>query len=107
MIPDGLEPGDTFNVSVPDKTRVTCSNLPTVPATRSRWPSPSSGPVSNNCSRDGSTRHRSTEKAGSLLQQAQAQLIQQAIQQGCNAVLGVTFNVAIKNLGVIRANRFT
>ena len=104
VIPDGLGPGDTFNVSVPDNTRVICSNLPTVPgheivlAKPIIWAADCAGlPPSI---RDASIRVQ--EEAGSLLQKVQAQLIQQAIQQGCNAVLGVTFNVSSETFGRVQ-----
>ena len=99
MIPDGLEPGDTFNVSVPDKTRVTCSNLPTVPGHEIVLAKPIIWACEQQLFQGRFDTTPFDQKAGSLLQQAQAQLIQQAIQQGCNAVLGVTFNVAIKKPG--------
>ena len=38
-------------------------------------------------------------QVGPLLQQVQAQIIQQALQQGCNAVLALTFNVTNDSSG--------
>ena len=99
VIPDGLGPGDTFNVSVPDHTRVICSNLPTVPGHEIVLAKPIIWACEQQLFQGRFDTTPFDVKAGSLLQQAQAQLIQQAIHQGCNAVLGVTFNVAIKKPG--------
>ena len=100
VIPDGLGPGDTFNVSVPDNTRVICSNLPTVPGHEIVLAKPIIW--ATDCAGAPPTRSWVQEKAGSLLQKVQAQLIQQAIQQVCNAVLGVTFNVSSETYGGVQ-----
>ena len=100
VIPDGLGPGDTFNVSVPDNTRVICSNLPTVPGHEIVLAKPIIWAA--DCAGSPPTRSWVQEEAGSLLQKVQAQLIHQAIQQGCNAVLGVTFNVSSETYGGVQ-----
>ena len=85
---------------MPDHTRVICSNLPTVPGHEIVLAKPIIWAA--DCAGSPPTRSWVQEKAGSLLQKVQAQLIQQAIQQGCNAVLGVTFNVSSETYGGVQ-----
>ena len=101
-IPGGIGPGDSFQVSLPDPSKVICSTLPMVPGHEIVLSKPIVW-ASVTTKFDGRQRTTPGEalgiQVGPLLHQAQAQIIQQALQQGCNAVLGLTFNMTHSNPG--------
>jgi len=98
------KPGDKFKFEWGNREKVIASTLPTLPGTTVVEAKPM---IFANISDAFYSRHMNdqteqtgmSKKVGNLLQEAQTQLLQQAVEAGCNAVLGIHNNVTIDSSG--------
>ena len=102
-IPAGKGPGDTFSYTQKAETeKVYASTLPTLPGFEIiQSKSIAWGSVSYAFYSSGGTNGQQSmgKLVSRLLQDAQTQILEQAIHQGCNAVLGLTYNVTNDSSG--------
>ena len=94
-----VRPGDTFQFEWGDREKVIASTLPSLPGTTVVAAKPM---VFSNCSYGFSSMFNPNSISSNiekLMQQAQASLLQQAVQLGCNAVLGINNNVNTDSFG--------
>ncbi len=90
------QPGDTFRFRSGNREKAIASTLPSLPGTTVVEAKPMI--YSNVSEVFHGRRNKESEtsinvKVASLIQEAQTQLLQQAVEQGCNAVLSINCNV--------------
>ena len=99
-----IKPGDKFKFTYGNRERVIASTLPTLPGTTVVEAKPM---IYANVSHAYFAYHYNDQKGqtsmshfvGRLLQACQTQLLQQACELGCNAVLGININVTTDSSG--------
>lgn len=99
-----IKPGDKFKFTYGNRERVIASTLPTLPGTTVVEAKPM---IFSNVSHaffgyqynDQREQQMMSHDVGRLLQAAQTQLLQQACELGCNAVLGININVTTDSSG--------
>lgn len=96
------KPGDKFRFKWGFRDNVIASTLPSLPGTTVVEAKPM---IFSNVSESFANGSRSesqtsmSHKVASLMQEAQTQLLQQAVEQGCNAVLSINCNVSTDSSG--------
>jgi uncharacterized protein YbjQ (UPF0145 family) len=107
-IPIGMKPGDRFRFqldvskSIVTSKHVIASTLPTVPGMVIAQAKPIIwGSVSHafGAGSRGSGQQAMGRMVGTLMQDVQTQIMEQAVLVGCNAVLGMNFNVTNDSSG--------
>ncbi len=100
-----IKPGDKFKFKYGNRERVIASTLTALPGTTVVEAKPM---IFSNCSHaffrmnfvnDQTEQTSMSRMVGSLMQQAQTQLLQQAVELGCNAVLAININVTTDSSG--------
>jgi uncharacterized protein YbjQ (UPF0145 family) len=99
-----IQPGDKFKFKYGNRERVIASTLPSLPGTTVVEAKPM---IFSNVSHaffsrkfnDQKEQSNMSKKVGGLLQEAQTQLLQQACEMGCNAVLGINCNISSDSSG--------
>ena len=101
-IPAGLRAGDTFNfpVTAPETDKVYASTLPALPGMEVVAAKPIIyATVSVSFWASSMNQQSMGGKIASMMQEAQTKMLQTAIDERCNAVLGMTFNVTNDSSG--------
>lgn len=96
------QPGDKFHFTYGNRDKVIASTLPSLPGTTVVEAKPM---VFANVSHAfyakqyNGQQSNMSRKVGSLMQEAQTILLQQAVEAGCNAVLGINSNISTDSSG--------
>jgi uncharacterized protein YbjQ (UPF0145 family) len=102
-IPKGKRPGESFQFKVvASSSHVITSTLPTVPGMVIYQSKPIIwGSVSHSYSAGGRANGQQSmgHVVGKLMQEAQSEIMEQAVLADCNAVLGMTYNVTNDSSG--------
>lgn len=97
-----MKPGQTINIKLNDTTKIYASTLHSLPGMEIVQARPLVyGSVSHafTSSGNGYGQQDMGNKVGSLMQKAQHQILMQAAEVGCNAVLAMSFNVTNDSSG--------
>lgn len=99
-----IRPGDKFQFEWGHRERVIASTLPSLPGTTVVEAKPMifaniSDAFFSRRLNDQKEQTNMSKRVGTLLQEAQTQLLQQAVEAGCNAVLGIQNNITIDSSG--------
>ena len=100
-----IKPGDKFKFKYGNRERVIASTLTTLPGTMVVEAKPmifsnvSNAFFAQNIWNDQQEQTWMSRIVGNLLQQAQTQLLQKAVELGCNAVLGINMNTTTDSSG--------
>lgn len=99
-----IRPGDKFQFEWGHRERVIASTLPSLPGTTVVEAKPMifaniSDAFFSRRFNDQKEQTNMSKRVGVLLQEAQTQLLQQAVEAGCNAVLGIQQNITIDSSG--------
>lgn len=101
-MPKGLKKGDKFTFSIveAETDKVFASTLPTIPGMEVVQSKPIIwGSVSHSFLAGQHNQQVMGQQVGQLMQDAQAKILEQVLEHGCNAVLGMTFNVTNDSSG--------
>ena len=105
-IPAGVTPGTLFKYTVQAEIdKVYASTLPTIPGLTVLQSKPIVwGSVSYTfySGENAGGQQKMGEVVGTLMQKAQSEILEQAINRGCNAVLGMSYNITNDSDGRVK-----